>query len=231
LDHDDPEPRLFEPPDLERFPALAVNPQRISQAPTINMVGFGAAGSFAFAIAFRSYGINRIHRVTPLQELIDRSSLARFDRHGQVVRHEFRDGVINSNERMTYTAVNGILTDRDPELLKQYAPLVPMFEKYHVTAAFFGHDHNYQHYLKNDIHYVVTGGGGAPLYDVDKPPDGITVKVASTENFVKVKVDGKSAHVEAIAVDGTKLDQIDRLGPFGAKPNLVSSGRSVGGIT
>ena len=30
---------------------------------------------------------------------------------------------------MTYTAVNGILTDRDPELLKQYAPLVPMFEQ------------------------------------------------------------------------------------------------------
>jgi len=30
---------------------------------------------------------------------------------------------------MTYTAVNGILTDRDPQLMKQYAPLVPMFEQ------------------------------------------------------------------------------------------------------
>ena len=48
--------------------------------------------------------------------------------------------------------------------------LVPMFEKYHVTAALFGHDHNYQHYLKNGVHYIVAGGGGAPLYDVDKPP-------------------------------------------------------------
>jgi 3',5'-cyclic AMP phosphodiesterase CpdA len=87
--------------------------------------------------------------------------------------------------------------------------LVPMFEKYHVSAAFFGHDHNYQHYLKNGIHYVVTGWGGAPLYDVDKPAEEITVKVAKTDNFVTVKVDGKSAHVEAIAVDGTKLDQIE----------------------
>jgi 3',5'-cyclic AMP phosphodiesterase CpdA len=87
--------------------------------------------------------------------------------------------------------------------------LVPMFEKYHVNAAFFGHDHNYQHYLKNGIHYVVTGGGGAPLYDVDKPAEGITMKVAKTENFVTVKVDGKSARVEAIAADGTKLDEID----------------------
>jgi ribonuclease R len=49
-------------------------------------------------------------------------------RRGQVVRHEFHDGVINSNELMTYTAVNGILTDRDPALLKKYEPLVPMFE-------------------------------------------------------------------------------------------------------
>ncbi len=51
------------------------------------------------------------------------------DRRGEVVRHEFHDGVINSTERMTYTAVNGILTDRDPALLKRYAPLVPMFEQ------------------------------------------------------------------------------------------------------
>jgi len=51
------------------------------------------------------------------------------DRRGQVVRHEFHDGVINSSERMTYTAVNGILTDRDPALLAQYAALVPMFDE------------------------------------------------------------------------------------------------------
>src|SRR5499425_2624264 len=50
-------------------------------------------------------------------------------RNGQAVRYEFHDGVINSNERMTYTAVNGILTDHDPQLMKQYAPLVPMFEQ------------------------------------------------------------------------------------------------------
>jgi hypothetical protein len=87
--------------------------------------------------------------------------------------------------------------------------LVPMFEKYHVTAGFFGHDHNYQHYLKNGIHYVITGGGGAPLYDVDKPPDGITQKVVSTEHFVTVSVEGKTARIEAIAVDGRKLDEIE----------------------
>jgi hypothetical protein len=56
---------------------------------------------------------------------------------------------------------------------------------------------------------VTTGGGGAPLHDVDKPPVGITQKVISTENFVWVKVTGKSAQLEAFGLDGSVLDRID----------------------
>jgi ribonuclease R len=67
--------------------------------------------------------------LNPHVDRLVQSCLMEIDRHGQVVRSEFHDGVINSNERMTYSAVNGILTDRDPELMKQYAPLVPMFEQ------------------------------------------------------------------------------------------------------
>jgi predicted phosphodiesterase len=87
--------------------------------------------------------------------------------------------------------------------------LEPMFERFHLTAAFFGHDHNYQHYVKNEIQYFITGGGGAPLYDVDSPPAGITKKVESTENFVIVNVDGNKAHVEARKPDGQVLDSAD----------------------
>jgi ribonuclease R len=39
------------------------------------------------------------------------------------------DGVINSDARMTYTAVNAILTDRDPNAMAEYADLVPLFEQ------------------------------------------------------------------------------------------------------
>jgi ribonuclease R len=66
--------------------------------------------------------------LNPRVDRLVQSCLMEIDRRGDVVRHEFHDGVINSNERMTYTAVNGILTDRDPALIKQYAALVPMFE-------------------------------------------------------------------------------------------------------
>jgi len=86
---------------------------------------------------------------------------------------------------------------------------VPLFEQYKLTAVFAGHDHNYQHHVKNGVHYIVTGGGGAPLYPVDAPIPEITKKVESTEHFVNVSVNGKQAHLEAIALDGHKIDTID----------------------
>lgn len=45
--------------------------------------------------------------------------------------------------------------------------LVPQLEKYAVSAVFNGHNHCYEHFLIDGVHYVVTGGGGAPLYDPD----------------------------------------------------------------
>jgi ribonuclease R len=66
--------------------------------------------------------------LNPRVDRLVQSCFMEVDRHGAVVRHEFHDGVINSNERMTYTDVNGILTERDPELLRRYEALVPTFE-------------------------------------------------------------------------------------------------------
>jgi ribonuclease R len=66
--------------------------------------------------------------LNPHVDRLVQSCLMEVDRRGEVVRFEMHDGVINSNERMTYTAVNGILTDRDPDLIRRYGPYVPMFE-------------------------------------------------------------------------------------------------------
>jgi hypothetical protein len=87
--------------------------------------------------------------------------------------------------------------------------LVPLFEKHKVTAGFFGHDHNYQRHVKNGIQYIITGGGGAPLYDVGKPDPEITKLVMSTEHFVSVSVDGKTAKVEVLALDGSPIENIE----------------------
>ncbi|MCC7125503.1 MAG: ribonuclease R [Acidobacteria bacterium] len=50
---------------------------------------------------------------------------------GQVVRHEIHGGVINSQARMTYTAVNAILTEQDEDTRAQYRELIPTFELMH----------------------------------------------------------------------------------------------------
>ena len=66
--------------------------------------------------------------LNPDVDRLVQSCLMEVDQRGTVVRYEMHDGVIHSNARMTYTSVNAILTDRDPEMMFEYQPLVPMFE-------------------------------------------------------------------------------------------------------
>ena len=65
----------------------------------------------------------------PHVDRLVQSCLMEVNATGDVVRYEMHDGVIHSTERMTYTAVNAILTERDPETIERYRPLVPMFER------------------------------------------------------------------------------------------------------
>ncbi len=90
---------------------------------------------------------------------------------------------------------------------RQSRELIPIFEKYRVAAVFSGHDHNYQRHASNGIKYIVTGGGGAPLYDVDGPLAGTTEKLVKTEHFLKVDIRGRRATVQAIDADGKEFDR------------------------
>jgi ribonuclease R len=67
--------------------------------------------------------------LNPHVDRLVQSCLMEVDKRGTVVRYEMHDGVINSDARMTYTAVNAVLTDRDAETIAQYSGLVPMFEQ------------------------------------------------------------------------------------------------------
>jgi ribonuclease R len=69
--------------------------------------------------------------LNPHVDRLVQSCLMEVDRKGTVVRYELHDGVIHSNARMTYTEVNAILTDRDPETIERYKELVPLFETMH----------------------------------------------------------------------------------------------------
>ena len=66
--------------------------------------------------------------LNPHVDRLVQSCLMEVTGQGEVVRHEMHDGIIRSDARMTYTAVNAILTDRDAETMAKHQPLVPMFE-------------------------------------------------------------------------------------------------------
>jgi len=107
------------------------------------------------------------------------------------------------------TAVKRRQSDEPNRILRDWAPL---FEKYRVQAVFCGHDHNYQHHLKNGVRYIVTGGGGAPLYPVDAPLPGITLKAETVENFVQADVNGAKVRLQAFTPEGRLLDSIEITG-------------------
>jgi 3',5'-cyclic AMP phosphodiesterase CpdA len=101
--------------------------------------------------------------------------------------------------------------------------LMPLFERYKVHAVFGGHDHNYQHHVKNGVHYIVTGGGGAPLYPVDAPLEGVTQKVVSVEHYVLVKVEGDRAMIQAIDLEGKILDTVSLPSVTTASPDATDA--------
>lgn len=56
------------------------------------------------------------------------SCMMEIDENGTVTGHRIAETVINVDRRMTYTAVNAIITDHDPSVMKEYEAFVPMFE-------------------------------------------------------------------------------------------------------
>lgn len=86
--------------------------------------------------------------------------------------------------------------------------LSPLFIKYGVRAVFTGHDHNYYHTTRDNITYIVTGGGGAPLYPVDAGKGAIEGdKYESVNNCVVCEITGSIVAFTALRADGTMLDR------------------------
>jgi len=86
--------------------------------------------------------------------------------------------------------------------------LCPVFKKYGVRAVLNGHDHNYYHTIRDGITYIVTGGGGAPLYPVDPGKGAIDGdKYESVHNIVVVDVKGTLVSITALREDGSTIDR------------------------
>ncbi len=89
---------------------------------------------------------------------------------------------------------------------KDLRHLVPLFEKYGVDMVFNGHAHNYERFHYNNIYYIVTGGGGAPLYGRKKKAEFSEV-FAQVYHFCRLSRSGNRLTVTAIDIDSNVVDE------------------------
>jgi Icc-related predicted phosphoesterase len=83
-----------------------------------------------------------------------------------------------------------------------------ILEQYKPDIVFNGHDHNYQHYFVKGTHYIVAGGGGAPIYKIETPDEGY-LKGEEIENFCVVSISGEKLKMEVYRIDGSIIDELE----------------------
>jgi HEAT repeat protein len=92
--------------------------------------------------------------------------------------------------------------------------LCPILEKYHVDVVFNGHNHNYERVYpmrelrrddENGVHYVITGGGGAPLYPV--AGEWFTANCEMINNYCIADVAGPVFSMVTYDVGGRVIDR------------------------
>lgn len=91
----------------------------------------------------------------------------------------------------------------DHRYIKEY--IVPVLEEFGVDVVLNGHDHAYQRIERGGITYLVTAGGGAPLYSL-KEGDESLVAAVRAHHFVLVRYEDSMLFFESIDVDGEVID-------------------------
>ena len=104
----------------------------------------------------------------------------------------------------------------DPAVQQAFGSL---FEKHGVQLALSGHDHGYERSVpwrtstdvtRQAVTYIVTGGGGGPLYRMGR--SAWTAASATVHNYVRVTIAGCTASLAAIGTNGAAFDSktVDR---------------------
>lgn len=85
------------------------------------------------------------------------------------------------------------------------AEIQALFSQSRVSIVFEGHEHFYHHHIEGGVNYVITGGGGAPLYPVPPLGNG-DIFTAGVYEHVKVDETASSLKVSAIDSGGATLE-------------------------
>ncbi len=92
------------------------------------------------------------------------------------------------------------------------ADMQALFTQYHVNLVLEGHEHFYHHHVEGGVNYIITGGGGAPLYPAPTPGAG-DIFTASTFEHVKIDETASTLHVTAIDSTGATIESFTITGP------------------
>ncbi len=94
---------------------------------------------------------------------------------------------------------------------------VPILARHHVDLLIAGHDHLYQRGEHGGLRYMVSGGGGAPLYRIScgergkpKCPDDGMASVMSEHHFIVLTVSATSLEMCPRRSDGKLLEPCQR---------------------
>ena len=99
---------------------------------------------------------------------------------------------------------------------------------HHLDLVFSGHDHIYERGDAGLLKYVVSGGGGAPLYR-DIHPTPTTRKAEAAHHFLEVTTRGDAFQMTVHRLDGSVLDRCgfshgaSKDGPWDCDPAPVSA--------
>ena len=88
--------------------------------------------------------------------------------------------------------------------VKEY--LVSVFESYGVDIVLNGHDHGYQRMEKNGVNYIITAGGGAPLYEI-LPEPGLKA-YGQSHHYVLFEYTLDGISIQAKSPQGEIIDSI-----------------------
>jgi len=83
----------------------------------------------------------------------------------------------------------------------------PLCLQYGVQFVIAGHNHYYARAVVNDVQYITTGGGGAPLYTPNPNSDSI-VTVDKSYHFCKLEIQDDSLTFSAIRSNSTLIEEI-----------------------
>jgi hypothetical protein len=85
------------------------------------------------------------------------------------------------------------------------AKLPDLFRAHNVDLVISGHDHIYERGVAGGLPYLVSGGGGAPVYRVKKA-EPTSLRYESVRHFVEASVTGVAIQIVATRADGSRIE-------------------------